>query len=202
MNEHNTSIEKELQSIGRKSDQSCSIHAWLRDRYQLKATLLDYCSIAGALYLLGLSLVEPAIGIPLSFGMDRQMLLALFSIVIFFLSVVQFKSDWKTKAESHSRAMKEYAEIKSACRAITSGTRPATAVEHDQIKARYDAVTDIGTDIPHNAFVRGKAQHLRKLFVSRYLDDHPGARPWIVHAKLYLRDNLGIDLLTDGPKDV
>src|SRR5690606_29298362 len=104
-----SSIFNEIRSLERKADQSCTIHAWLRDRYQLRAAVLDYGLLCATTYLLGLSLVEPAIGIPLSLGADRQVLIAVLSLIVFFLSVIQFKSEWKAKAEAHHRAMKEYA---------------------------------------------------------------------------------------------
>lgn len=198
MNDKAASVVEEIKSLGRKADQSCTIHAWLRDRYQFQASALDYGLLGASTYLLGLSLVEPAIGIPLSFGVDRQVLVAVLSLAVFFLSVVQFKSGWKTNTEAHHRAMKEYSDIKADCRAITSGTRAATGQELDRIKSRYAMVTDVGTHIPDRAFVNGKAHHMRKVFISRYLDVHPGAWPTIVRAKLILRDNFNIDLLREG----
>jgi len=195
MNDKAASILDEIKSLERKADQSCTIHAWLRDRNKRRADILDYGLLFATTYLLGLSLVEPAIGISLSFGVDRQVLVSLFSLAVFFLSIVQFKSDWKTNAEAHHRAMKEYADIKSDCRVITSGTRAPTGPELDRIKSRYGMVTDVGTHIPDGSFVHGKAHHLRKVFISQYLDTHPGARPVIVRAKLFLRDNCGIDFL-------
>jgi hypothetical protein len=170
MSDKATSIVDEIRSLERKADQLCTIHAWLRDRYKFRAAFLDYGLLGGTIYLLGLSLVEPAIGIPLSFGCDRQVLIAVSSLIVFFFSVVQLKSDWKTNAEAHHRAMKEYADIKSDCRAVTSGTRSPNSPELDRIKSRYSVVTDVGTHIPDGSFVNGKAHHLRKVFVSKYLD--------------------------------
>ena len=201
MNEKAENITQELRSLERKSDQSCTIHAWLRDKHSFRASLLDYGLMAGTTYLLGLSLVEPAIGIPLALGFDRHVLIAVFSLIVFFLSIVQFKSEWKARAEAHQRAMKEYADIKLDCRAITSGTRKAGPSEFDRIKSRYGMITEVGTHIPDGAFIGGKAHHARKVFVSKYLDDNPGARPLIVRAKLFLRDNFNINLLRPNAKN-
>lgn len=200
MNDRPANLATEISSILRKADQSCSIHAWLRDHYTRFATMLDYGLMAATTYLLGLSLVEPAIGLPFSFGIDRNVLIATFSLAVFFLSVVQFKNDWKSQAQAHQRAFKEYAAVKSDCRVFTSGTRSITQAEYQRIRDRYDMVTEVGTHIRDNAFANGKAHHARKVFVSQYLDHHPGARPWIVQAKLFLRDNLSINLLSDHAK--
>lgn len=195
MNDRAVNIETEIASIERKADQQCTIHAWLRDRYRRRAALLDYGLMLAATYLLGLSLVEPAIGLSLSMGLNKPILVALLSLAIFFLSIVQFKNGWKSRGEAHHRAFNEYASVKSDCRTLTSGVRNITSTEHQRIRARYDMVTEVGTHIPDNAFVKGKAHHTKKVFVSRYLDEHPGAWPPIVHVKLFLRDNLGINWL-------
>ena len=196
MNERALNIETEIASLERKADQQCTGHAWLRDKYRRRAACLDYGLMLAATYMLGLSLVEPALGWSLSLGMDRAALVVVLSLLIFFFSVVQFKSGWKRTAEAHQRAFKEFATVKSECRTLTSGVRNVTSTEHQRIRAHYDMITEVGTHIPDNEFLKCKAHHVRKVFVSRYLDDHPGARPIVVHFKLFLRDNLNINLLT------
>lgn len=197
MSQFTPDIHAEITSIGRKADQSCSIHARLRDRYLRRANILDYGLMAVSTYLLGLSLVEPAIGIPLSFGFDRSKLIVVLTLGIFFLSVVQFKNDWKTRAQAHQRSFEGYAQVKAECRTITSGVRSVTASEHQRIRDQYDTVAKIGTEVPDTEFVTGKAHHRRKVFMSQYLDTHPGAWVPLVKLKLFLKDNVDVDLL--GP---
>jgi len=154
MNQGAVNIDEEIASIERKADQTCSVHAWFRDRYQFRADMLDYGLMAASTYLLGLTVVEPAIGIPLSFGVDRTAFISAMSLLTFFLSILQFKSDWKTKAQAHQKSFAEYAKVKSDCRTFTSGVRNATASEHQRIRDRYDMVIDVGTHIPEKEFVR------------------------------------------------
>jgi hypothetical protein len=197
MSDRVLSIEEEIASIGRRADQACTAHAILRDRYQLRALILDYALIAASTYLFAMSFVEPVTGLSLSFGGDTKLVIALASIVTFFLSIVQFKSDWKIKAQAHADAMREHAAIKSDCPAVTKGTRPASSPELQRIRNRYDMIAETGTHIPENQFLDSKARHARKVFLSQYLDSHPGARPWFVSLKLFVRDNLGFNLLSD-----
>lgn len=198
MSERALNIADEVRSIGRRADQACSIHGYLRDRYERRARLLDYGLMASSTYLLGLSFVEPVIGLRLSPSGDQKVLIAALSLITFFLSIVQFKNDWKIKAQEHADSLQEHSAIKSDCRAITSGTRAATVPELQRIRDRYDLIAEIGTHIPEKEFVKGKARHLRKVYVSKYLDSRPGAFAWFVAFKLLLRDNFGIHLL---PKD-
>ncbi len=193
------SIEDEIASLGRRADQACTIHAFLRDRYAWRADALDYSLMAVSTYLLGLSFVEPVVGISLSFGADTKIVVAILSIATFFLSVVQFKSDWKLLTQAHSDAFSESAAVKSECGTILNGTRVASLAELQRIRGRYDLIADTTTPIPESQFVKGKARHLRKIYLSRYLDSHPGALPALIFAKLVLRDNFGINLL--APSD-
>lgn len=200
MSDRALNIEDEIRSIGRRTDQACSIHAHLRDCFERQARWLDYSLIAVTTYLMGLSFVEPVIGLPLGFGADTKFLVAVLSLVAFFLSIVQFKNDWKTKAQAHAASFQEHAAIKSDCRAVTAGTKPATGPELQRIRDRYDRIAEIGTHIPENQFVKGKARHLRKVYLSRYLDSHPAAWVWLIKFKLLLRDNFGMNLLPQDGK--
>jgi len=147
------------------------------------------------LYLLAIAFVEPALGLRLTFGAPTQVVNAFVTLVAFFLSVVQFKNEWKSKAHDHDVSFSEYAAVKRDCRMITAGTRAASLPELQRIRAIYDAASKKGTDIPNRLFVHGKAAHLRKVYISRYLDSHPGAWVLLIKFKLFVRDNLGLDWL-------
>lgn len=183
-------VRSEVSSILRKSDQACSIHALLRDRYRWRANVLDYSMMASTTYLLGLSLVEPVLGISLSFGLDRTKLTTVLILVSFFFSVVQFKNDWKSKAQAHQRSFEGYAEVKAECRSLTVGIRVVTVQEYQRIRDLYDTVTKIGTEIPEDKFISGKAHHLRKIAVSKYLDSRPSAWVPLVRLRLFMQDNV------------
>lgn len=195
MSERGTNIEDEIASIGRRADQTCTMHAYLRDRFQFRAQLLDYGLMAVSTYLLVVSAVEPVVGTSLSLGLNRNVVIPTLSLITFFLAVSQFKSDWKIKAQAHGDAMSEYATVKSDCRAVAKGTKTATAPELLRIRTRYDMIAETGVHIPENQFLKGKAKHVRKVYLSNYLDSHPGAWPVLVSLKLFLQDNFGINLL-------
>jgi len=198
MNTQTSRTEQEIIAIGRRADQSCTAHAHLRDVYKLRALVLDYALMGASTYLFALSFVEPVTGLPVSLGGDTKLVIALASMITFFLAVVQFKSDWKTKAQAHADTFREYAAIKRDCRAVSKGTRPASGPELQRIRTHYDLVGETGTHIPENQFISSKARHARKVFLSQYLDSHPGARPWLVAMKLVMRDNFGINLLSEN----
>ena len=195
MSESAEEMSSEIAKIEKKADQSCSIHASLRDKYSARAKILDYLLMAATTYLLGLTLVEPAIGLPLSVGIDRILFITTISLIIFFISVVQFKNDWKTIAEAHHQSFREYANVKAECRTITSGSKIVSDFDYQRIRYNYFVATDIGTHIPEYEFLNGKKKHKNKVFISKYLDAHPGAWIWLVKLKLSIRYNFSIDFL-------
>lgn len=188
-------LADEISEMQRRADQFCSIHAWLRDRYRWRANLLDYSVIALSTYIAAMGLIEPKYGLKLSFGSDPQFWIGCIALVVFFLTVVQFKNDWKSRSEDHAKSCEEYARVKSDCRALRKSGVNITNPMHERVRAQYDRAQELGTHIPDRDFLRGKAHHLRKVFVSKYLDTHPGAYPLLVLLKLFLRDNLNFKLL-------
>ena len=181
-------LTDELRSIARRADQQSSIHARLRDRYGLYAATLDYGTLAVSTYLVSLLFVEPTIGLKLSFGVPTSLWVGCLSLASFFFSVVQFKSDWKNKTQAHRRSCAEYALVKGDCRALLSKDRPVTGTEFQRLRDKYELVAELGTHIPDRHFLSGKAHHLRKVFISRYLDRNPGAWvPWVT-IRLMFRD--------------
>jgi|SRR5579871_21011 len=195
MNGRPANIEAEIASIERKADQACSVHARLRDRYERRASALDYSVIAISTYLAGLVFVEPAIGLRLSLGLNPQLWIGGLSLANFFFAILQFKNDWKTVAQAHHRSYVEYAEVKSNCRTLTSGASGITPTEYERIRAQYNLATELGTHIPEKEFLIGKAHHKRKVYISQYLDAHPGVWIPLLRTKLFLRDNFNLDLL-------
>jgi hypothetical protein len=95
------------------ADQLCTAHAALRDRFKRRALLLDIVILLASAWLTALAFVDPRLGkwlIP--FGIDSQLWIGLFGVIVFFLTLIQFKVDWGGKAEAHARSFRMYAEVK------------------------------------------------------------------------------------------
>jgi hypothetical protein len=54
---------------------------------------------------------------------------------------------------------------------------------------RYYALTPTIIAIPERAFLRCKQRHVIKVFISKYLDDHPAVSISFLRIKIWLRDN-------------
>ena len=107
------SMRDELERIRRVSDTLCTGHARLRDRFAQRALILDLCILGLSTWLVALAFVQPRINVRLTpFGLDTQIWMGMLSVAIFFLTLVQFKTDWKGRADAHKRTLEMYAEVK------------------------------------------------------------------------------------------
>ena len=117
---------------------------------------------------------------------------------VFFLSVVQLKTDWKGRSDAHKRTLDIYAEVKREARyLIALGSIDEEAWR--RVLARYDMASAVGIGMPERDFLREKRRHKIKVAVSRHLDKHPSASLALTYLRLWARDNLRIGS-QDGTK--
>ena len=182
-------MRSELERIRRVSDSLCTAHAGLRDRFSRRAFILDLSIIGLSTWLVALAFVEPRINISLTpFHIDSQIWVGILSMGTFFLTIVQFKTDWKGRSDAHKRSLDIYAEVKREAGYILAG-QTLDDTECRRVLDRYDMASAIGVEIPERDFLYQKRRHKIKLELSKHLDTHPSASLLLTRAKLWLRDN-------------
>src|ERR1700686_1849846 len=93
---------EEVERIRRVADQLCTAHAALRDRFKRRVLLLDTVILLASAWLTALAFLDPRLSkwlIP--FGIDSQLWIGLFGVLVFVLPLIQLKVDWGGKAEAH-----------------------------------------------------------------------------------------------------
>ena len=178
----------ELTRVKRVADQSSSAHARLRDRYATLATALDTVVLCASAWVTALALVDPAFAPRLApAGMPPTLWIGLLSIAAFIATLVQLKLDLKGKSDAHQRAFEAQSEIKHAANDALQHAGDA-----DRLAAVYGKVAlaaAVGVSIPEKEFLPQKAIHLRKVEMSRLLDNRPFASLLLVRLRLWWRDN-------------
>ena len=175
--------------IRRVSDQICTGHAILRDRYARKALALDLIVLASSTWIVALAFVSPEFAARLTpFGWNSGLWLGTLSALTFFASLVQLKTDWKSRSDAHRRTLDLYAEVKREASYFLASEAGNEAI-YRRVLARYDMASAVGVEIPEAEFLPLKREHKLKVAVSRHLDEHPAASPRLVRIKLWLRDN-------------
>ena len=180
----------ELERIRRVSDMLVTGHANLRDRYSRWATLLDLAVMALSTWLTAVVFIEPRINVKLTpFGLEPQLWIGFLGIFTFFLSVVQLRVDWKGRSDAHRRSFDLYSEVKRECGYLLASQETITAENCQRVLSRYDLATEVGTHLPESEFLIQKRNHLKKIAISKWLDNHPSASILLLRIKFWWRDN-------------
>lgn len=181
-------LRGELQRIARVSDMMCTAHAGLRDRYRSWALWLDLAVVLPAAWLVSLAFVEARINVTLTpAGVEPQVWTGLLAVFVFGLSIVQLRVDWKGRADAHARAFEGFAEVKRDAGFLIASAPEITEQACRPIFARYGSAGI--TLVPETQFLRQKRRHLLKVAVSRHLDGHPAASPFLTRLRFWFRDN-------------
>lgn len=177
--------KNELERIRRVSDMLVSMHSILRDEYSRKSIVVD-CSLFGSsIILVALVFVDPLLlgWLPLSATASR-ILLGVFALATFFISLVIFRVDWKSRSELHKYAAEMYSNIKLESQEILATFESASDVDIQRLLIRYKYLGQICVAIPDSSFLRLKNKHKTKVAISKYLDDNPGASLWVLRLRI------------------
>lgn len=186
-------MKNEMTRICRVSDMLCTGHAALRDRYSKLAFVLDLVTLAVSTWLVALAFVEPKLNVTLTpFGWDSQVWVGALGTGVFFLTLIQIKTDWKGRSDAHKRTLDVYAEVKREAGYLLS----AGEYNHDscqRVFSRYDMAASVGLPIPESEFLRQKQRHLVKVALSKALDDRPATSLMWLRVRLWWRDTFKAD---------
>jgi hypothetical protein len=168
----------------------CTAHAGLRDQYNRRALALDLIILALSTWLVALVFVEPRINASLTpLGLDPQIWIGVLGVLTFFSTVLQMKTDWKAKSDTHSLSLSMYAEIKRECGYLLAAGQELSRTECQRLFDRYDMATEVAAKVPEKEFLRQKRRHKMKVAISRHLDTHPAASILLTRFRLWYRDN-------------
>lgn len=187
------SADSETREFKRKkriADTLITAHNILGERYRKVSVVFDIGLMLTSFAILLLSILDlaaPAFLVEI-IGNWRRPAIVIGAIVIFTLSVIEWRISWKGKSESHFRTAGHYSSIKGEITALLSRGIRDGDIDAAQIEDRYDRLGLTCIRIPHNKFVKLKRMHLRKVALSRLLDDQPFAISFVIRLKLALKD--------------
>lgn len=186
-------LKKELTRLCRVSDMLCTGHAALRDRYAKLALALDLLTLGVSTWLVALAFVEPKLNVRLTpFEWDSQIWVGALGTGVFFLTLIQIKTDWKGRSDAHKRTLDVYAEVKREAGYLLSSGE----YNHDscqRVFSRYDMAASVGVPIPESEFLRQKQRHLVKIALSKVLDDRPATSLMWLRVQLWWHDTFKAD---------
>lgn len=179
----------ELQRIRKVSDMLCTGHAVLRDRYSQRALVLDIFTLAASTWVVALAFVSSEMSRHLTpFHWNPSVWLGTVSAGTFFLSLLQLKTDWKTRADAHRRTLDLYAEVKREAGYLLA-SEDFGEDEYRRVLARYDLASAVGVEIPEKDFLALKKRHKLKILISKELDSAPATSFLIFRVRLWYLHN-------------
>jgi hypothetical protein len=179
---------QELEHHHRVIDMMLSMHSKLRDDNQNFALAINLLLLCSSVVLSTLVFIDPAVLKFLRIAPQiSQITIGVCSTLVFVISLIELRVDWKQAAERHSQACEVLARLKAECREILkSNSQPDPQRVADQCKMCAQTLTTL-PKIPDTKFPALKAYHKGKVELSKMIDAHPGAPIWMLRLVLQLR---------------
>jgi hypothetical protein len=170
---------EEFRRKRRVLDQMLTGHSLLRDRYERRALVLTLLVLALSIVATSVAFLSGSTLSILGIQARVQVWVGVLSAVIFFLTLVELRVDWRQRAGTHGDAARRLGRLKSIFRAAAVHDDVVDAGKTD-LNLEYDTTMEQLTPIPDNRFLWVKAKHTRKVRASMLLDKHPGAPLWYI----------------------
>ena len=196
------SFHEELKRIYKTSDMMISCHSKLRDEYLLKSLFADVSLLTFSVTLVAFTFVSQAFLSHTFYGVKISYLVKFFSLAVFISSLIQLKFDWRTKVIAHSDAAKAYFMLKDTLKVLFEKKEKINVTEYEDVKKLFANLGKYNIHIPDSEYLRLKHYHQVKKYISHYLDEHPGASPFLLKFILTLKENLKVLLLKPEPKHI
>lgn len=181
---------EEIGRIRRVSDQLCTAHAALSGRFSRRALALDVIVLILSALVTALAFVDPKLLHHVApESIDPALMVGFFGLVVFCLTLIQTKTDWRGRGEAHKRSFSMYAEVKREAGYLLASSNDIPAREFQRLAARYDMASDVGCGVPESEFLHLKQKHLTKVEISKLLDQKPAVSIPLTRLKLLIRDN-------------
>lgn len=173
----------------RVADILTTAHNILGERYRKISVVFDITVMLVSFLILVASLVELAAPARIAsiLGFWTVYAIPVGAIVIFILSVVEWRISWKQKAEAHFSAANVFSLLRGEITALLSRGFEDGDVDAAKIEDRYDKLGQACVKIPHAKFVRLKRAHMRKVALSKLLDKQPFANSMVLRIRLAMR---------------
>jgi len=172
-------------------DMMLSMHSTLAQENERRALWLDLTVLCASLTLATTALMDPAVLTSRGISTEgARVFLAGSSLVVFALSIVGLRVDWKERAGRHQRAASILAELKARWRAVANAQTDADHAAVEQLDRHATFAMTLLPPIPESDFQRLKAKHKKKVALSKLIDTYPGAWLPLLRVKVFLRESL------------
>lgn len=164
------------------------MHTMLENRYKKLAATIDIMLLACAVVFCATTFASDDVFSLIGLLPENvRFILGVASILAFFSSLVALRVGWKGKAALHREAEQKLTNALQLFRELRRDDETWPQERSSDIQCAYwEAMKNI-IDIPGEKFVRLKSRHLRKVQISKMIDDFPGFPIFILRQILLFR---------------
>ena len=166
-------------------DQSLTAHSKLRDVYARRAMFLGNGLLASSAILC--TFVFPSDEVFLKIGLDPSLAtlgLGFFSVLVFVLSLIETRVNWKGISSRHAEAAELLSRLKLKFRKSFADTKGEDATKNASLGREFVKVQSALPRIPEKWFIPLKAEHSFKKLLSQRISAHPKAPVWFLRLQL------------------
>lgn len=187
-------MENKSQEIDKESkiiDMMLTAHSHIRDTNSFRATAMDIFLFISSIILNATVFLDPSILAYLGVNSEKaRLIIGLSSIIIFILSFITLRVDWKQKSENYKQSAETLSQLKSQCIELKNINDDIKYQE--KMKNIKDAISKLPVKIPENEFLKLKALHKRKIELSEMIDKNPGASIFLMKTIMCFKANYNI----------
>lgn len=168
--------------------QTLSMHTMLKDRYRKLAVTIDIILLACAVVFCTTTFASDDIFSTLGLlPKNVRFILGVVSILSFFASLVALRVGWKGKAALHLEAEQKLTNALQLFRELRRDDKTWPQERSKDLHYSYWSAMKNIIEIPGKKFVGLKSRHLRKVQISKMLDEFPGCPIFILRQILLVR---------------
>ena len=166
--------QRELDRKYRVLNQTLSMHSMLKSRYERISLLLDLVLMACSLVFVTAAFASDDIFEYFGFNaINTRYILGVAAAIAFLASLTSLRADWKGKSARHQDASKQLSDVLSVFRQSLKEDGTWNDELEIHLHSNYNNGMNNIVEIPTNKFNRLKSRHLRKVELSKMLDENP-----------------------------
>ena len=180
--------QRELTRQFRVLRQTLSMHTIMKGRYTRYSLAVDIMLLACAVVFCATTFARDEVFS--FFGLSPEnvrFILGVASILAFFASLVILRVGWKGKAALHKEAEQKLTSALQLFRELRSEDKTWPQDRSSDLHCAYWEAMKNTIDIPERKFVGLKSRHLRKVQISKMLDDLSGCPVFVIRLILLFR---------------
>lgn len=180
--------QRELARQFRVLRQTLSMHRMMKYRYQKLAVTIDIILLACAVVFCATTFASDDVFSLIGLSPENvRFILGVASIFAFFASLVALRVGWKGKIALHQESEQKLTSALQLFRELRKDDETWPQEQSSDLHCAYwEAMNNI-IDIPEKKFVGLKSRHLRKVQISKMLDDLPGCPVFVLRLILLYR---------------